>query len=297
MHGTLRATQRWWIGWLLAVAPAALGQPHPVDTTLRDFMHARSYGMGGAYRALGYGADVVNGNPAAMSLYQRYQTELAGAWEIDGRLAFGTLAILDSQSNRIAAGLAYHFATIGRGGTTRTVNLEALAVAMPVAEWLHFGMTAHHMLMYGSDHGNAITGDAGLAFRIGENLNFAVGAHNIVDTHHPEMASYYSASGAFLLGMLAVAVDVTADFGALREGETAAQDPNPAPLFGVSAGAEYIVGVVPLRAGYHYDGITGGRYLSVGLGLMTETGNIDLAYRHELNGGGRLIAIGVRLGP
>ena len=37
--------------------------------------------------------------------------------------------------------------------------------------------------------------------------------------------------------------------------------------------------------------------LSVGIGLMTETGNIDLAYRQELNGTARLLAIGVRLGP
>src|SRR5512140_1643158 len=125
MHGTPGASQRWWMVWLLVAPAVAMGQAHPVDTTLRDFMHARSYGMGGAYRALGFGADVVNGNPACMSLYQRYQTELAGAWEIDGRLAFGTLALLDSQSNRIAAGLSYHFASIGRGGTTRTVSLEA----------------------------------------------------------------------------------------------------------------------------------------------------------------------------
>jgi hypothetical protein len=298
MHETPGAPQRWLVVCLLAVAPwAARAQAHPVDTTLRDFRSARSYGMGGAYRALAYSADVVSGNPAAMSLYQRYQTELAGAWEIDGRLAFGSLEIVDSNSNRIAAGLSYHFASIGRGGATRLVNLETLAMAIPVANWLHFGMAARHLFMFGADRGNAITGDAGLAFRFGENVNLAIGAHNVIDTHHPELATYYSASAALIFGMAALAADVTADFGAAREGGDPAIDPGLTPILSVSAGAEYIVGVVPLRAGFHYDGITGGRYVSVGVGLMTETGNIDLAYRHELNGSGRLISIGVRLGP
>ncbi|HEY1087809.1 MAG TPA: hypothetical protein VGE37_08945, partial [Archangium sp.] len=72
---------------------------------LRDIASARNIAMGGAYEALGYGAEVINGNPAALSLYKRYQIELNGAWDIPQGYANGSLALADS-TNALAMGIS-----------------------------------------------------------------------------------------------------------------------------------------------------------------------------------------------
>lgn len=286
---------------LLASAQATAPTPVAVST-LRDFMHARSYGMGGAFRATGLGADSVVGNPASMSLFPRFQTELSGAWELDGRMTFGTLAVVDSVSNRVAAGLAYHFGQIREGEERRTLHLQTFAFAVPVAPWLHFGLSGRYLNLSGSkDKGaagpraaNAITGDAGLMFRFGQSIQVGVSGHNLIETTHPELARYFVGSAAFVGQLFSAAAEVRADFGARRL--TDPVDAAPANFFGWSVGAEYILGVVPLRAGYQSDPLANAQYLSGGLGLMTETGNIDLAYRHQLDGEAKLFTIAVRLG-
>lgn len=294
--------------WVMAigVTPVAWAQARPVDTVFRDLLHARSFGTGGAFRALGLSGDAVGGNPAAMTLYPRFQTELSGAMEFDGRLAFGTLSVMDSSSNKLAAGVSYTFAQLGAGDYARTLNMETFAFAMPVAPWLHFGVSARHVLMSGSFKGpsgplgsprkNAITGDAGLILRIGQIFNLGVSAHNLIDTRHPELSRYFVASGGLVMNMFALSADVRADFGALPAGAAPDADPGSSPVLGWSVGAEYILGVVPVRAGFQSDPILGARYLSGGLGLMTDTGNIDIAYRHQLDGSARLVAISVKLG-
>jgi len=279
------------LAWLaLASPPAALAQANVVDTTLRDFMTARSFGIGGAQRALGLSADAVDGNPAAMSLWPRYQTELSGAWEFNGRLAFATLALVDSQSNpKLALGVSYHFATIGSGASVRTVSMETVGASMPVASWLTFGISARHLLMSGAASSNAVTGDAGLAFRFFDSILLGLSGHNLVETNHPELSRFYAVSLGYVAGMFSAGLDLRFDFGAVPG--------SPSPAVGLSAGAEYILGVVPVRMGFQNDPVAGRDYLSAGIGLMTETGNIDIAYRHQLNGTARLLSIGVRLGP
>lgn len=277
--------------------------PAPVAvSTLRDFMHARGYGMGGAFRGTGLGADTVVGNPAAMSLFPRFQTELSGAWEMDGRMTFGTLALLDSVSNRVAAGLAYHFGQIGEGEERRTLHLQTFAFSVPVAPWLHFGLSGRYLNLSGNGPkglagpraANAITGDAGLMFRFGQSIHVGLSAHNLIDTTHPELSRYFVGSAAFVGQLFSAAAEVRADFGARRF--TDPEDAPPSNFYSWSAGAEYILGVVPLRAGYQSDPLANAHYLSAGLGLMTETGNIDLAYRHQLNGDAKLFTVAVRLG-
>lgn len=306
----MATTRGGWWGWalaaILAVPVAARAQTSPpaplAVSTLRDFMHARSYGMGGAFRATGLGADSVGGNPAAMSLFPRFQTELSGAWELDGRMTFGTLAVLDSATNRIAAGVAYHFGQIRDGEERRTLHLQTFAFALPVAPWLHFGLSGRYLNLSGSQNkgpagpkaANAITGDAGLMFRFGQSIHVGLSAHNLIDTTHPELSRYFVGSAAFVGQLFSAAAEVRADFGARR-----LIDPETAPaanFFGWSAGAEYILGVVPLRAGYQSDPLADAHYVTGGIGLMTETGNIDLGYRHQLNGAARLFTVSVRLG-
>ena len=69
---------RWGLlAWLVATPVLAQEKASP---GLDDLMHARNLAMGGAYRSLGYGAESVGGNPAAIAMFKRYQVEASGTW-------------------------------------------------------------------------------------------------------------------------------------------------------------------------------------------------------------------------
>src|SRR5690242_7797327 len=78
-------------------APDTSRQPRAED--LRDVLSARAYGMGGAWRALGVGAESGTGNPAALAAFRTYRIELTGAWDWVGKDAFGMVAVADSSSS------------------------------------------------------------------------------------------------------------------------------------------------------------------------------------------------------
>lgn len=263
-------------------APAEI----PGDTGLRDLMTARSYAMGGAYRALGIGGEAVLGNPAAMSLYKRYQVDLSGAWDLQTKFAFGNVTILDSATNVIAAGLAYHLASIGRGQARRIAHNTTAASSIPISENLMLGAAAKHYLMTGARESNAITVDAGLLVRLFQGFTVSLSGHNLIDVSNPDITRYYALAAGYSAGVFNVAADMRADFGIA-----------PTVQLAFSTGAEYVVAqAFPIRLGYTLDKISGRQDLSGGLGIYIEGLGIDVAYRHELGGtNGRLVALTLRL--
>ncbi|MFZ5470255.1 MAG: hypothetical protein ACOZIN_12540 [Myxococcota bacterium] len=270
------------LGALAAASPTSAFAQSPPD--LRDLMHARNFGMGGAYRAHGLGAEAAFGNPAAVGLYRRYQLDLSGAWDATHKFGFGTLAIVDSATSNLAAGIAYHFASVGRGSEHTNVHLNTAAFALPFGQALHLGVSARHLLMNGATEANAVTMDAGALVRLG---GFAVSfsGHNLVDVHNPLLSRFYNLGVAYLGGLFTAALDVRADFG------------GPSPLLSYAGGVEYIIGAgLPLRAGYTTEPAQGQQWLSAGVGIITEGGGLDVAYRHELGGlTGRLIALTLKM--
>lgn len=263
---------------LPAAAPAQAG------TGLRDVMHARNYAMGGAYRAHGLGAEAIAGNPAALPLYRRYQLELTGAWDAQTKFGFGSLAIADSATSEIAAGVSYDYVSLGRGEERRTVHLNTLALAVPLGGSFFLGASGRHVLMPG--RANAVTMDAGLLIRPVPSLAIAASGHNLIDIHNPDVTRYFQLGSAFLGNLFTAAFDVRADF----------QD-EEAPQLSYGAGLEYVTGnAFPVRGGYSYSAVTRTHFLSGGLGLITEGGGMDLAYRHELGGAGsRMLALTIKV--
>jgi len=259
----------------------ALAQP--VDPGLQDVVNARSLAMGMAYRATGLGADIAWGNPAMMSAFRRYQADLSGTWDYGNRFADATVGVVDSQTSRLAAGVGYNLVSLGRGETRRTAHVNTVSFGMPVADWLHVGLAGRHLLMSGAAEANAITLDAGLVLKLGDTFSLGVTANNLVDTKHPELARYYTASVGVVSGLFSLGVDARADFN------------TEVPHILWSGGAEYVLGrSVPVRAGYAYDTGRGSHFLSFGLGFFTEGGGVDLAYRTELNGPGRTVSLTFR---
>lgn len=240
--------------------------------------------MGGAYRSLGYGAEAVTGNPAAMSLYKRYQVELSGSWDIPNGFGFGTLALADS-TTPVAAGVAYQFASYG-GLERRSGHLSTFALAAALGELVHLGVAVRHQAITGATNANSVTGNAGVVVRPASWLSLGLSGHNLVATYNRDVTRYFAASASGLfLGQLSPAVDVRADFNA------------PSPRFAVHAGIEWLVAMaLPLRIGYERDGIRGREHVAGGIGYFDAGNGIDLAYRHELGGSqGRMLALTLKL--
>jgi opacity protein-like surface antigen len=263
-----------------AVAPDLFRKPRAED--LRDFQSARGYGMGGAWRALGLGAEAGLGNPAALAAFRTYRVELTGSWDWVGQDASGMVALADSSTSALAAGVSYQLISLGKGAERTTAHINTIAMGLPIANSLLIGVSSRYLLMRGARQANAITGDAGIIFRPSEVISLGVSAHNLINTHNAELTRYYSAHAGLLAGVLTLAADVRADF------ETQSRT-----TLTYSGGMEYIFGQsFPVRAGYTWDGFTRSSQLGVGIGLMTPGGGLDLAYRHDVGGEkGRLVAL------
>jgi len=240
--------------------------------------------MGGAYESLGYGAEAVGGNPAAISMFKRYTTEAAGSWDIPQGYGYATLAVLDS-TGPVAAGISYHFATFG-GADRRWAHLTTLALALPILEFLHIGVAARHHVLVGASNTNSISLNAGLAFRPAEWLSIGVSGHNLIPVYNVDITRYFVASvSSLLFGQLTPAFDLTVDFN------------QAAARLAYHGGLEWLIAnTVPVRAGYEYNGITNHQYLGFGLGYFSSGSGVDLAYRHELGGtGGKLLSLSLKL--
>jgi hypothetical protein len=275
---------RWPAALLALLAGGAWAQPVPVSPDLKDVMYARNVGMGGAYEAMGYGAEAIGGNPAAISIFKRYAIEAAGSWDIPLQYGFGTLAILDSTST-VAAGLSYQFVTFG-GDERRWAHVTTLALSMPLLSFLHLGIAGRQEVLVGASNTNSLTLNAGLVIRPAEWLSIGVSGHNLIPVSNVDISRYFVGSlSSMLFGQLTPAFDLTADFN------------QPKARFAYHGGLEWLIAsLVPLRAGFEYDGIAGHRYLSFGTGYFSSGSGIDIAYRHELGGaGGRMLSLSLKL--
>lgn len=268
---------------LALVASPALAQAAK-GPALEDLMHARNVAMGGAYRAMGYGAEAITGNPAAMSLFKRYTVELSGSWDVPNGFGLATAAVSDSSSGDVAAGVAYDFVTYGVDDR-RWAHLTTFALAMPVSEMVHLGVSARNQIITGATNTNSISLNAGVVVKVASFLNVGVSGHNLVPVYNRDVTRFFAASvsGVFF-GQLSPAIDVRADFN------------GPTPRFAYHGGLEWLVSMTyPLRLGYERDDITGHQYVGGGVGIFDAGSGIDFSYRHELGGDeGRLLALTVK---
>jgi hypothetical protein len=254
----------------------ALGQS---EQNLNDLMRARNYGMGGAYRAIALGAEAITGSPAAIALRRRFDFDAAGAWDSQTKLGYASVAVIDSQTSDLAAGLSYNFVSLGRGDQQRSANLTTLAFATAVTEHVFIGGAVKYLLESGAVSANALTMDVGLLVRLSDGLLASFTGQNLIDISKKDLGL------AYVTGPFTVAADARADF------------TGPSTRFAYHGGVEYVLGgTVPLRAGYSRDNIIGTNYVSGGIGFSGKGGGIDFAYRHELGGSeGRLFALTLRL--
>lgn len=250
-----------------------------------DLMHARNLGMGGAYRPLGFGVESIGGNPAALALYKRYQVEASGAWDPATGFGFGTVGVADSASSELAMGMTYHLVTLGDGETRRTAHINTAAFAINIANVFAIGLSGRNHNIVLHNETNSVTMNAGIVIRPWEWLSVSASAHNIIDNFNPDIQRYFVfGASSLLFGQLSPVVDVKLDF----------NDPTRARA-SVAGGVEWLIGnSVPIRAGYSFDGLRDVHAIAFGAGFFAEGSGVDVGYRHEVNGPGRMIAITVK---
>lgn len=276
---------------LLASSAFGADPTSPVQgPKLTDLQQARNMAMGGAFESLGYGAEVISGNPAGLTMYKRYQIEANGAWDIPSGYATGGVSLADSSSSALGMGISYNFVTFG-AFNRRWAHLTTVALAYAVADWLHLGVSGRHQVITGFTNTNSITMSAGLILRPFDWLSMGFSGHNLIPNYNSDVTRYFVASvSSVIAGQLSPVFDLRIDFN------------RPTPRFAYMAGVEWLIlQRVPLRVGYQQDNIgiddlNHHTYLSGGLGWFVEGSGVDVSYRHELGGdAGRLIALTAKL--
>jgi hypothetical protein len=268
---------------LVLVAPATFAQVQS-SPNLLDLMHSRNMAMGGAYESLGYGAEAIGGNPAALTLYKRYQIEATGSWDVPQGYGFGSVGLADS-TNPLAAGITYHFATYG-ADQRRWAHLTTLALAYAIGDLIHIGVAARHHVIVGVHPTNSISVNAGLIVHPVSFLTFGFSGHNLISVYNVDIPRYFVASiSAQIVGQLSPAFDLHMDFNQAN------------PRLSYHAGIEWLIAqTFPVRIGYEFDGIGNHQYLAGGIGWFSDGSGVDVSYRHELEGqGGRLISLTLKL--
>ncbi len=256
-----------------------------VGPNLSDLMQARNVAMGGAYESLGYGAEVISGNPAGLSLYKRYQIEANGAWDIPSGYATGGVSLADSSSSALAMGISYNFVTFG-AFERRWAHLTTVALALAIADWLHIGLSGRHQVITGATNTNSITLTGGIIIRPAQWLSIGFSGHNLIPNYNSDVTRYFVASiSSLIAGQFTPVFDLRMDFN------------QPTPRFAYMGGLEWLIAQsFPVRIGYQHDDINKHQYLSGGVGWFVEGSGFDVSYRHELKGDeGKMVSLTVKI--
>ncbi len=259
------------LSFLASVAFPAIASAQ-VDISLRDLYNARTLSMGGAFRALAYGTEVIEGNPAGLAARKRYLVEVTGAYDPNSDFGSGSIGAMDSSTSFLAAGINYRYLVDG-GHPFRRGHQATVGLAIPIASRIFLGASGKYLNLGGLGARNGVTADAGLLIRIADSIGISISGHNLIDMRVVDFRPYFAAGVGYAAGPLAVAVDVRADFASVKD-QTRLTYHGGAELF-VTEG-------LPIRAGFERDQLNHASYWSAGFGLVDTGGGLDFAYRHEL---------------
>lgn len=248
----------------------AAGASKPVP---RDFVPARGLAMGGG-RMAASGAEAIFLNPAALGGRRQYSLQLDyGTSSGQGVQTNGdalVLSIVDSVSNpNFPSGLAYRWVSIGEGASATTGSTKDMSVAMPFSDAFAIGMHVT-WLSYTQDKReiSQITGDFGGLMAFGP-LKLGVVGYNLIAVDSPDAARGL-ATGLALTDEYSYRLSADVRWDWLKTNTPRSY----------SMGAEYILfDLLPLRAGYDWDGVRQTEFVSGGSGFQTAQFGCDVSYR------------------
>jgi hypothetical protein len=248
-----------------------------------DVTGARSIGMGDAFRGVGTSNDAIAENPSTLPFSQHYEITGFFAWDTQAPAAYWNGSIADA-TLPLAVGLSYTHVGSGTGdgvtpdATGRYVGANyRLALAYPISQMISIGAGVN-WLVYGGDIGlgnrgvNAVTATAAAALKLSDMFTITAIGYNLIPVETP-IAPLRVALGAAFGTDTSFRIDVD---GVATLGTSDA--------FDIHVGGEYFAaGMLAIRAGYFYSGLTETSMGSVGLGLIFPAFAVDAAYRNSIN--------------
>jgi hypothetical protein len=313
-------------GALIAMTLASIGG---VARAQADLPGARALGMGEAMRAIATGAEGPLLNPAGMSLVRQYVVEGMYGFRVEDLGHHAFVAVVDSVTSRVAAGLYYGFiytnpklgfdwagGRVDNATFTRTGHVAGLSLSIPLGDkfivgatikYLHFSTTAP--LPQGAvpstlttDSVNGISFDVGLLLHLGDKFNIGLVGQNLWDHGSKESPLSLGIGLAYMpLPVFTISFDTLVNFTGYTN---IAIDPMTDQVnttrriaARLGPGLEFVAAKkVPIRAGVVYDSGLPATFVTMGLGYLSPQFGIDLSYRVKVQSGlENFLMLGLRL--
>ena len=294
-----------------------------------DFVGTRALGMGEALRANAAGASAILLNPSGMSLSRGYVIEANYGLRVEDLGHHAFVAIADSVTSRVAAGLYYEYIRANpklgfdwAGGRvvddklTRSGHAAGISLSLALGErfllgasvkYLHFDTKAPLPAnakpgKLTLDHINGVTFDVGATFKLHPKFQLAAVGSNLWNHGSRETPTSAGFGLSFIpIPSLLINFDGVANFTGYKT-LIHTDDPSivkykfkAAGRFG--PGIEWLIAnKVPLRAGFVYDTGLSAAYVTAGTGYFGSSFAIDLSYRGKVSGGvENFLMVGLRI--
>lgn len=270
----------------------------PLTGTLRT-MDPRPVGLGGVLRASSSGTSGIYLNPATIAMTPLYHIEAMYQYTGEEQMHSGGVAVVDSITSIIAAGLSFNYSRIDRLKMDHEAYDVRLALAGGIGDLFRLGLTGRYLhleqnlggknqgpagvaaLPYsGSQQVDGFTFDAGAAFRLGDLVTLGLVGYNLTDTGSV-FAPLQIGGGLslHLMSMLLIEGNLVVDF-------TSHDNVNEETHLGVEL---FIANQVAIRAGHIYDVYFNRHSISAGLGYVDSVFAIDFGFMQEIVADGRMI--------
>lgn len=293
--------------WILAIVclPRWVGAEEPLPGTWK-LSDPRAVGMAQAVRAAGGGVSGIYLNPATIAMAPLYHIDLSYRFTGPEQLHTGGIAIVDSVTSLVAAGVSFDYSGIEQPRTTLSSYDGRLALAGGFGDVLFVGLTGRYLRLEhniasdkwgpggvaalpasGSRQAEGLTFDAGLALALGDVISVGVAGYNLTNTKSVYAPLQVGGGiGASFASMVLIEADAVVDFTS-----------HDSVGLQLNAGGElFVMGKVALRAGYGFDAYYKRNSLSGGLGYVDARFAVDVGYMHELLSEGRFTAMaGLRI--
>ncbi|MCP4606649.1 MAG: hypothetical protein GY847_40105 [Proteobacteria bacterium] len=270
----------------------------PLTGTLPT-MDPRPLGLGGTMRASPSGTSGIYLNPAVLAMVPLYHIELMYQYTGQEQMHMGGLAVVDSVTTFIAAGLSFNYSGIRQQRTEHDSFDGRLALAGGIANVFYLGVTGRYMHLEQNKSSNkwgpagtpalppsssqqidGITFDIGSAFRLGNVVTLGLVGYNLTNTGSVFAPIELGGGiGLHLLDMLLLELNGVVDF-------TSHDDPSWEIHFGSEL---FLARKVALRAGYIYDIYFDLHSLTAGLGYVDTQFALDFGFMQEVVEDGRMV--------
>ncbi|MCU0662792.1 MAG: hypothetical protein MUC50_10770 [Myxococcota bacterium] len=254
----------------------------------------RALGLSNALRASPSGVSGVYLNPSVIALLPLYHIGLMYGYTGKDEQHMGGVAIVDSVTSVVAAGLAFNYSGINQPSTKHQVYDGRLALAGRLGDVLALGGSLRYLHVEqnlssrmrgpagppalpasGSVQANGFTLDVGACLTLAEVVNIAVVGQNLtaMGTVFAPLSLGGGASVS-LFDMWLIELDANFDF--TSHDKASAE---------IQAGTElFIAGQFAVRAGYSYDFFYNMNRLSGGLGYVHQSFGVDMGVASEVQG-------------